>query len=115
MSQSQMNEQALAALTRRVERAGQEFDDASKERAAAVISHAAAAVQIAEAVRAGVTPTAGAVARYEEAIADLGDARQTARVKHQRYEQLAERLYQEMEKPPAVAPAEGDETNNPDQ
>ena len=110
MSNQQMNPQALAELTRRVERAGRELDEASTNRRAAINSRAGAAIAIAERARSGMAITPESITRYEESVISLGEAQQTAREKHQRYEQLAEQLYQEMEKPPAVAPAEGDET-----
>ncbi len=49
--QARLDSQTLAELTRRVERAGQEFDDASKERAAAIVRRADAAMQLANDAR----------------------------------------------------------------
>ncbi|NAZ14812.1 hypothetical protein GT020_01840 [Glutamicibacter soli] len=72
--QARLDSQTLAELTRRVERAGQEFDDASKERAAAIVRRADAAMQLANDARDGFRSTPAAVRRYEDAIAALGEA-----------------------------------------
>lgn len=109
--QAQLVTQALAELARVSEQARQEYEGALKAYDASVAFHSGGAVLIADEVLAGKTPDPGWVERYGKSRNSVDLARIIMHQKYTRYSQISDQLLQEMQKPPAVAPAEGGETN----
>lgn len=115
MSNHQMNPAALAELAKVSEQARQEYEGVLRDYDAAVVFHTGGAVLIADEVLAGKAPDPNWVERYGKSRNSVDLARSIMHQKYTRYSEISDQLLQEMQKPPAVAPAEGGETNNPDQ
>lgn len=110
MSKQRMNPKALDVLIQMSDEARNEYLGAVEDQNAASRKCDMEAVAVADWVLAGIAPTPGMMAPYKRAKISAEFARNFASEKYNRYSQISDQLLQEMQKPPAVAPAEGDET-----
>ncbi len=110
MTKLHMNPEALAELIRMSDEARNEYVGAAEAHDQANRRRDIEAIALADWVVDGFTPTPERQIQYEKARKSVEVARAVMSQKYDQYSRISDQLLQEMQKPPAVAPAEGDET-----